>query len=93
MKRKLLGLFTIIWIVSLGFIGCSDSSSDDDYTTYKAEVGLGFVVLCLSKFVILRYLGVLVAIVMFTSSFLAMTIIPGILNLSDPKFIKPEEKE
>ena len=40
MKRKLLGLFTIIWIVSLGFIGCSDSSSDDDYTTYKAEVGV-----------------------------------------------------
>ena len=40
MRRKLLGLFTIIWIVSLGFIGCSDSSSDDDYTTYKAEVGV-----------------------------------------------------
>ena len=40
MKRKFLGLFTIIWIVSLGFIGCSDSSSDDDYTTYKAEVGV-----------------------------------------------------
>ena len=40
MRRNLLGLFTIIWIVSLGFIGCSDSSSDDDYTTYKAEVGV-----------------------------------------------------
>ncbi|WP_407396735.1 efflux RND transporter permease subunit [Treponema sp.] len=61
--------------------------------TNALAVGLGFVVLCLSKFVILRYLGVLVAIVMFTSSFLAMTIIPGILNLSDPKFIKPEEKD
>ena len=61
--------------------------------TNALAVGLGFLVLCLSKFIILRYLGVLVAIVMFTSSFLAMTIIPGILNLSDPKFIKPEEKE
>ena len=61
--------------------------------TNALAVGLGFLVLCLSKFIILRYLGVLVAIVMFTSSFLAMTIIPGILNLTDPKFIKPEEKE
>lgn len=59
--------------------------------TNALAVGLGFLVLCLSKFVILRYLGVLVAIVMFVSAFLAMTIIPGILNLADPKFIKPKE--
>jgi hypothetical protein len=43
--------------------------------------------------VVLRYIGVLVALVMFTSSFLAMTIIPGILNLLDPKFIRPAEKK
>ena len=61
--------------------------------TNALAVGLGFLVLCLSKFIILRYLGILVAIVMFTSSFLAMTIIPGILNLSDPKFIKPKETD
>lgn len=61
--------------------------------TNAVAVGLGFLVLCLSKFVILRYLGVLVAIVMFTSSFLAMTIIPGILNLTDPKFIKPKNQD
>ncbi|MCQ2247846.1 MAG: MMPL family transporter [Treponema sp.] len=61
--------------------------------TNAIAVGLGFLVLCLSKFVILRYLGVLVAIVMFTSSFLAMTIIPGILTLSDPKFIRPKDHE
>lgn len=60
--------------------------------TNALAVGLGFIVLCLSKFIILRYLGILVAIVMFTSSFLAMTIIPGILNLADPKFIKPKEE-
>ena len=40
MKRKLFALFAVIWIASLSFIGCSDSSSDDDYTTYKAEVGV-----------------------------------------------------
>lgn len=61
--------------------------------TNAMAVGLGFLVLCLSRFVILRYLGILVAIVMFTSSFLAMTIIPGILNLTDPKFIKPETEQ
>ena len=38
MKRKFLGLFTIIWTLSVGFIGGSDSSSDDDYTTYNVEV-------------------------------------------------------
>ena len=56
--------------------------------TNALAVGLGFLVLCFSKFVVLRYIGVLVAIVMFTSSYLAMTIIPGILNVFEPKFIK-----
>ena len=55
--------------------------------TNALAVGLGFLVLCFSKFVVLRYIGVLVAIVMFTSSYLAMTIIPGILNVFEPKFI------
>ncbi len=58
--------------------------------TNAVAVGLGFLVLCLSKFVVLRYIGVLVAIVMFTSSLLAMTIIPGILTIWDPKFIRPK---
>ena len=41
MKRKLLGLLTVICIISLSFTGCSNSSSsDDDYTTYKVEVGV-----------------------------------------------------
>ncbi len=60
--------------------------------TNALAVGLGFLVLILSEFVVLRCIGILVAIVMFTSSFLAMTIIPGILNFSDPKFIRPEEE-
>ena len=55
-------------------------------------VGFGFLVLCFSKFVVLRYIGLLVAIVMFTSSFLAMTVIPGFLNVFEPRFIKPKEE-
>lgn len=60
--------------------------------TNALAVGLGFLVLCFSKFVVLRYIGVLVAIVMFTSSYLAMTIIPGILNVFEPKFISKKTK-
>ena len=61
--------------------------------TNAIAVGFAFLVLCLSKFVVLRYIGVLVAIVMFTSSFLAMTVIPGVLNEFTPKFIRPKEKK
>ena len=60
--------------------------------TNALAVGLGFLVLCLSKFVVLRYIGILVAIVMLASAFLAMTIIPGILNLTDPKFMRPKSE-
>ena len=39
MKRKFFGLIVIIGIL-VSLIGCSNSSSsDDDYTTYKVEVG------------------------------------------------------
>lgn len=62
--------------------------------TNALAVGLGFLVLCLSQFIVLRYIGILVAIVMFSSSALAMTIIPGILHLYDFSFMKPRaEKE
>ena len=61
--------------------------------TNALAVGLGFMVLCCSKFLVLRYIGILVAIVMFSSSMLAMTIIPGILNIFDPKFIKTKNKK
>ncbi|MCM1321477.1 MAG: efflux RND transporter permease subunit [Bacteroides sp.] len=60
--------------------------------TNALAVGLGFLVLVLSKFAILRCIGILVAIVMFSSSFLAMTVIPGILNAFDPKFMQSKEE-
>jgi len=64
-------------------------SSGAGIITNALAVGLGFIVLCLSKFVVLRYIGILVAIVMFTSSMLAMTILPAIFNNFDPKFMHP----
>lgn len=60
--------------------------------TNALAVGFGFLVLALSKFAILRCIGILVAIVMFSSSFLAMTAIPGILNAFDPKFMHSKEE-
>lgn len=60
--------------------------------TNALAVGFGFLVLVLSKFSILRCIGILVAIVMFSSSFLAMTVIPGILNAFDPKFMQSKEE-
>lgn len=62
-------------------------SSGMGIITNALAVGLGFLVLCLSRFVVLRYIGILVAIVMFTSSVLSMTIIPGIFNVIDPNFL------
>jgi predicted RND superfamily exporter protein len=51
------------------------------------SVGLGFLVLGLSRFVVLRYIGILVAVVMLTSSVTAMTILPAMLNVFRPRFI------
>ncbi len=61
--------------------------------TNAIAVGLGFCVLLFSKFIILRYIGALVAVVMFTSSALSMTVIPGLLNAFDPKFMWSKEQK
>jgi len=51
------------------------------------SVGLGFAVLCFSRFLVLRYIGILVAIIMLTSSMGALIILPLILNKLDPRFM------
>lgn len=60
--------------------------------TNAIAVGLGFLVLVFSEFIVLRYIGILVSVVMFTSSMLAMTVIPGFLVIFDPKFIRPKKQ-
>ena len=54
------------------------------------SVGLGFAVLCFSRFLVLRYIGILVAIIMLTSSMGALIILPLILNKLDPRFMRGE---
>ncbi|WP_252722805.1 efflux RND transporter permease subunit [Treponema pedis] len=52
------------------------------------SVGAGFAVLMLSKFNMLAELGFLIALVMVTSSLGSLTVLPILLNLLKPKFIK-----
>ncbi|MDR0784824.1 MAG: MMPL family transporter [Treponema sp.] len=51
------------------------------------SVGAGFAVLTLSQFVILADLGLLMALTMFTSALISLTVIPAALTILKPKFI------
>jgi predicted RND superfamily exporter protein len=51
------------------------------------SVGAGFAVLMLSNFVMLGDLGMLIAITMFSSAFVSLTVLPALLALIKPKFI------
>ena len=51
------------------------------------SVGAGFAVLMLSKFNMLSELGLLIALVMGTSSFASLTVLPIILSIVKPRFI------
>lgn len=54
------------------------------------SVGAGFAVLMLSKFNMLSQLGLLIALVMATSSFASLTVLPTILSIVKPRFIMKE---
>jgi predicted RND superfamily exporter protein len=51
------------------------------------SVGAGFAVLALSQFVILANLGLLMALTMFTSALISLTLVPALLTVLKPKFI------
>lgn len=55
------------------------------------SVGCGFAVLMLSKFNMLAQFGFLIALTMFSSSVVALTVLPVLLNWIQPEFIKKEE--
>ncbi len=52
-----------------------------------ASVGAGFAVLLLSNFRILQQFGLLIAFTMFSSSLIALTVLPVLLNLFKPAFV------
>ena len=51
-----------------------------------ASVGLGFAVLTFSKFNMLSELGILIALIMVTSSLGSLTVLPTLLTIVKPKF-------
>jgi predicted RND superfamily exporter protein len=52
------------------------------------SVGAGFAVLLLSRFVMLGDLGLLIALTMISSALVSLTLLPALLALVKPKFIK-----
>jgi predicted RND superfamily exporter protein len=56
------------------------------------SVGAGFLVLLLSRFVMLEDLGLLIALTMGTSAFVSLTVIPVLLLVFKPKFIRTDQK-
>jgi len=51
------------------------------------SVAGGFAVLAFSTFNPLMYLGILIAITMATSSFVALTLLPVLMDLVKPRFL------
>ena len=52
------------------------------------SVGAGFAVLCLSQFIILADLGLLIALTMGTSALVSLTVLPVLLLVINPAFIR-----
>jgi len=52
------------------------------------SVGAGFAVLCLSQFIILADLGLLIALTMATSALVSLTVLPVLLIITNPAFIR-----
>jgi len=58
-----------------------------------ASVGAGFAVLLFSRFTMLADLGLLIAITMFSSALVSLTVLPALLVLIKPKFITKLREE
>ena len=69
------------------FLWHSFNSSGKAIIINAVSVGAGFAVLLLSRFNMLMDLGLLIAITMFTSSLVSLTVLPVLLTVLKPKFI------
>lgn len=69
-----------------GFLWRSFNSSGKAIIINAVSVGMGFAVLLLSRFNMLVDLGLLIAITMFTSALVSLTVLPALLLLLKPKF-------
>jgi predicted RND superfamily exporter protein len=69
------------------FLWHSFNSSGKAIIINAVSVGMGFAVLLLSRFNMLVDLGLLIAITMFTSALVSLTVLPALLVLLKPRFI------
>jgi len=69
------------------FLRHSFNSSGKAIIINAVSVGAGFAVLMLSRFNMLVDLGLLIAITMFTSALVSLTVLPVLLTVLKPKFI------
>jgi predicted RND superfamily exporter protein len=72
------------------FLHRAFTSSGKAIIINAVSVGAGFAVLALSQFNILADVGILVALTMFTSAFISLTVIPALLSFINPRFIRAE---
>jgi predicted RND superfamily exporter protein len=70
-----------------GFLLKTFATSGRAILVNAVSVGAGFAVLVLSRFVILKDLGLLIAITMAVSALVSLTVIPVLLLIFKPKFI------
>jgi predicted RND superfamily exporter protein len=70
-----------------GFLYRAFATSGKAIIINAVSVGAGFAVLALSRFTILADLGLLIALTMFTSALISLTVIPVLLSVLKPKFI------
>lgn len=73
------------------FLTACFKSSGKAIIINAVSVGAGFAVLLLSRFNMLCDLGLLIAITMFTSALVSLTVLPALLVVLKPKFITEQE--
>jgi predicted RND superfamily exporter protein len=74
-----------------GFLWRTFNSSGKAIIINAVSVGAGFAVLLFSRFNMLVDLGLLIAITMFSSALVSITVLPVLLVLLKPKFITEQE--
>jgi predicted RND superfamily exporter protein len=72
------------------FLPRAFTSSGKAIIINAVSVGAGFAILALSQFNILADLGMLIALTMFTSALISLTVIPALLSVINPSFIRAE---
>ena len=69
------------------FLWRTFNSSGKAIIINAVSVGVGFAVLLFSRFIMLADLGLLIAITMFSSALVSLTVLPALLAVFKPKFV------